>query len=72
MPGVGGLELARFARAAREDMAVVLCSGYSDTEAEAQSRAMGVIIVPKPVDQVLLARSLREALDARGPASKAA
>jgi len=72
MPGVGGLELARFARAARKDMAVVLCSGYSDTEAEAESRAMGVIIIPKPVDQALLARSLREALDARAPASKAA
>ncbi|MBL8705120.1 MAG: PAS-domain containing protein [Rhodospirillales bacterium] len=72
MPGVGGIELARSARAVHPNMPIVLCSGYSDMEAESKARDLDVTIVPKPVDRALLARALREALGAREAASKAA
>lgn len=65
MPGISGIDLARFAREARPGFPVVLCSGFSDHDAEAQARALGLApILSKPVDQVALARAIRQALDA--------
>ncbi|MCC6470508.1 MAG: PAS-domain containing protein [Alphaproteobacteria bacterium] len=71
MPGVSGLDLARFAKAQRREMPVILCSGFYDELAEVQARALGVAaILPKPVDAAKLAWTLRRALDGEREADR--
>jgi CheY-like chemotaxis protein len=64
MPGVSGVELARRLRIQREDLRVILLSGYSQ---EMYARETGsipwAVHVTKPADPALIARITREVLD---------
>lgn len=66
MPGnMTGIVLADEARRIRPGLRVLLTSGYSGHELEAASRnAVGYPLLSKPYSQELLARMVRDALDA--------
>jgi len=67
MPDLTGLELARRIRAARADLPVVLCTGYSDVLDDRALKDAGVdALMMKPVDLERLAAQLQRLLGARG------
>lgn len=63
MPGVGGLEVARAAKAARPDLPVLVVTGYSarDDLTAAEGREIDRLLV-KPVDPDALVGAVRDAL----------
>jgi two-component system, cell cycle sensor histidine kinase and response regulator CckA len=62
MPGMGGRALAEQARVVRPSMKLVFMSGYTETELPP-----GAAFLQKPFTPAVLARTVREALDARAP-----
>ena len=63
MPGgLNGFELARIARDMRNDLKVLVTSGYVNIRED--ERAPKIPILPKPYSRTELARQLRRALDA--------
>jgi signal transduction histidine kinase/CheY-like chemotaxis protein len=65
MPGMSGRELAAQLAARRPGLRVVYMSGYpGDTAARAGALAHGTAFLQKPFEPDLLARKVREALDA--------
>jgi len=71
MPGMGGLELVRLAREARNDLAIILCTGFSEelNEAEAAGRFASVLFLQKPLTRDELMQAVCGALR-RGPAPR--
>jgi CheY-like chemotaxis protein len=63
MPGVGGLEVARAAKAARPDLPVLVVTGYSERDdlTAAEGREIDRLLV-KPVDPDALVGAVRDAL----------
>ncbi|MFP7755539.1 ABC transporter substrate-binding protein [Thermodesulfobacteriota bacterium B35] len=71
MPGMGGLELVRLARGVRDDLAVILCTGFSEelNEAEAAGRFGSVLFLQKPLTRDELMRAVCGILR-QGPAPR--
>jgi signal transduction histidine kinase/CheY-like chemotaxis protein len=70
MPGaLDGIAFARVLRERRPGLPVLLMTGYAERIDEAE--ALGITVVPKPVDAALLAARLRQMLR-RAPAGEAA
>ena len=64
MPHLTGAELARKMIEIRQDMPVILCTGYSEMINEEKARNIGARgYVMKPVNRADLAKAVREALD---------
>ncbi len=66
MPGVGGLDVARAAKAARPDVPVLVVTGYSERDdiAAAEGKEVDRVLV-KPVDPDALVDAVRDALRGR-------
>ena len=65
MPGLTGSELAKAALEIRPEMPIILCTGYSSVINEEEALALGIRkYLLKPVGREVLARSVRNALDA--------
>ncbi|WP_461211323.1 PAS domain-containing hybrid sensor histidine kinase/response regulator [Desulfocurvus sp. DL9XJH121] len=63
MPGLSGTDLAKRMLEAREDLAVVLCSGYSEGLSPDKTRALGIgAFLQKPFMRDDLTRAVRRAL----------
>jgi CheY-like chemotaxis protein len=70
MPGMTGRELARFLTHERPGLRVLFISGYSDQGAEPRgSEAASEAFLQKPFTAVVLARQVRQVLDAPAPGS---
>jgi two-component system cell cycle sensor histidine kinase/response regulator CckA len=68
MPGMTGRELARFLKHERPGLRVLFISGYSDERAEPRGSEGGPeAFLQKPFTPVVLARQVRQILDAAGP-----
>jgi len=67
MPRMTGLSLAREIRAIRQDLPIILCSGYSEavTTEEAAEAGIGRFLA-KPLDMRQLAATIRELLTSAG------
>jgi CheY-like chemotaxis protein len=67
MPGMGGLEMARAAKAIAPTVPVVIVTGWADREdiASARGREVDAVLV-KPVDPDALTAAVGEALRGRG------
>ena len=64
MPGLTGIGLAREVLAIRADMAVILCTGFSDQIDEEKVQEAGISeLVMKPYKVATLARTIRRVLD---------
>ncbi len=66
MPGVGGLDVARAAKAARPDVPVLVVTGYSERDdlTAAEGKEVDRVLV-KPVDPDALVDAVRDALRGR-------
>ncbi|HEV3074639.1 MAG TPA: response regulator [Thermoanaerobaculia bacterium] len=64
LPGMSGVELARQLRAEGESVPILLLSGYGDADL-ASVTGLAVTLAEKPVRPAVLARKVRELLDAR-------
>ena len=70
MPGMTGRELARFLTHERPGLRVLLISGYSDQRAEprgSEGASEAEAFLQKPFTPAVLARHVRQILDAPGP-----
>lgn len=66
MPGLDGAQLARRLQALRNDIKVLICSGYNEHINEAAMRDSGIMgLIKKPIGMAELAQSLREIFDNR-------
>lgn len=64
MPKMTGMEMAREMKLIRSDVRVILCSGFSQTMASDQAKAIGVKeVVMKPLVRSQLAKTIRNILD---------
>ncbi len=68
MPQMNGRELAEALVARQPDLRVLFMSGYTDDQVLAQGVARGAGFLQKPFTPDVLARKVREVLDADGPA----
>ena len=65
MPEMTGISLARNVLAIRPIIPVILCTGYSETLNEEQAlKAGAAALLCKPLSRIVLATSVRKALDA--------
>jgi FixJ family two-component response regulator len=70
MPAMGGLELATRLRELRRDLKIIFTSGYSDDpEVRSQRPDLAAAFLQKPFSPSLLARVVRETIDAIPTAS---
>lgn len=66
MPHLTGIELAQKLMAARNDIPIILCTGFSEQVNEEQAKAMGIReYIMKPIPMVKLARVVKKVLDER-------
>jgi CheY-like chemotaxis protein len=66
MPQITGLELAKDLLGTNPRLPIVMCTGYSGGVTDAAVKEVGVLaLLTKPVDPRELARTVRQALDAR-------
>ena len=66
MPGMTGKELAVLAMQLREDLPIILCTGYTELITEEQALSLGITeFLVKPYTTGDIARALRRALDSR-------
>ncbi len=64
MPGLTGIDLALAVRKQRDDIPIVICSGYSPEMTMTKMRKIGISeYVMKPIDRSILAQAVRRALD---------
>lgn len=64
MPEVTGTDLTRRILAMRPGIPVILCSGMTDAEDEAEARAVGVVaVLKKPIGPGEMARTIRRVLE---------
>lgn len=67
MPGMGGLEMAKAAKAIAPTVPVVIVTGWVEREDIAQARGRDVdVVLIKPVDPDALTAAIGDALRARG------
>ncbi len=67
MPGMGGLEVARAAKAIAPSVPVVIVTGFAEREDIARARGKEVdAVLVKPVDPDALAQAVTEVGEARG------
>jgi CheY-like chemotaxis protein len=70
MPALGGREVAQLVRRARPDVRVLFLSGYADEAFEGRDPGPSEgVLLAKPFSSDLLAGTVREVLDAGGPAA---
>jgi signal transduction histidine kinase/ActR/RegA family two-component response regulator len=76
MPGLTGVDLAAEIRKLRNDIPIILCSGYSQDMTMRKMRQVGISeYVMKPIDRAILAHAVRRAMDGGrvlGPAAPSA
>lgn len=66
MPHMTGYELAQKMMAIRADIAVILCTGYSEAVSEARAQEAGIkALVIKPIKRQEIAQTVRQVLDAQ-------
>ncbi len=65
MPGMGGLELARAAKAVAPSVPVIVVTGWAEREDIASAREVSAVLV-KPVDPDTLAQAVADVALARG------
>jgi len=64
MPNMTGDELSLQVLEMRNDMPIIMCTGYSETVTEAEALAIGVKkYIQKPLTNEELAAAVREVLD---------
>ncbi len=64
MPGMTGAELAKLIRNVRQDIPIILTTGFSEPIGEQEAEAYGIdVILPKPLRRSELARGIRKALE---------
>ncbi len=64
MPNISGVELVEKVRKIRSDIPIILCTGFSSVVNEEQAESIGVrAFVMKPVEKLVLARTVRMVLD---------
>lgn len=64
MPKVTGDVLAQRMLQARQDLPIIMCTGFSPLMDEDQARALGICsLIYKPMDRTALAMAVRQALD---------
>ncbi len=64
MPHLTGAELAEKILAARPQIPIILCTGYSEVMNDAKARSIGIRkFLTKPINNRVLAQSVRELLD---------
>ncbi len=64
MPGLSGLELAANILRLREDMPIILCTGYSDVLENADTRRSGITgFLNKPFESQQLVSMIKELLE---------
>ena len=63
MPNLSGIDLARKISAIREDLPVIMCTGFFDPKVEAATHSTGIVeCLPKPLKANSLAAAVRRAL----------
>jgi PAS domain S-box-containing protein len=68
MPGISGARLAERVRSVHPEAKVIFVSGYTGEALVPQSvRESGVLFLPKPYTPAILIRTIRRALETRGP-----
>ena len=65
MPAMTGMDLLRQAAAIRNDIPIILCTGYSETLDMPVIQALGALLLPKPFTRDELASAVRSVLDRR-------
>ncbi len=66
MPEMPGIQLAKALMAIRADIPVILCTGFSESVNADQAKALGIkAFALKPIEQAVMARTIREVLDAQ-------
>ncbi len=66
MPGMTGEQLARELIAIREDIPIILCTGYSEHISEKRTEEIGIkALILKPIDMRTLIGTVRKVLDDR-------
>ncbi len=64
MPNMTGLELSQRIMGIRQDIPIILCTGFSEMVTEVQAKALGInAFLIKPILKADLARTVREVLD---------
>lgn len=72
MPGISGLELAQWIRATRPETAILLVSGFPQTDGGPAPNQIDVPFLKKPFRPIELAARIREVLDSRVDTSPSA
>jgi len=67
MPSMTGAELIREVRRVRENMPIIICTGYSASITRESAAQMGVHYLMKPIDMGSLATMVRRALEGTAP-----
>ena len=67
MPDINGLQLFDQLKAVRNDIPVIVCTGFSSKIDESESSNLGIsAVIMKPVERKEMARSIRQVLDKTG------
>ena len=67
MLGMTGMEIAQKAKKIRENIPIILYTGYMGLLTETQTQAVGIdLILTKPVDDREMAEKIRNVLDCNG------
>jgi DNA-binding NtrC family response regulator len=71
MPGIGGLDLAKLARAKRPGLPIILMSGYGQWELPPDAIAADIHLLEKPFTAHRLADAIKDALAGAVPSTDA-
>jgi FixJ family two-component response regulator len=64
MPNMTGIELQKELVAIRQDIPVILCTGFGQTVSEENAKAMGIKqLIMKPFLKIEIAKTIRRVLD---------
>lgn len=68
MPNMTGIDLAREIAAIRQDIPVILCTGFDATISKSAAKELGIqTVLNKPIRMKDLARAVRSVLDREAP-----
>ncbi len=71
MPGMNGVELARYIRARRPELAIVLCTGFGGAVDAIAAKSIGIAcVINKPFQRQELSEAIASALGKNGAAAK--
>jgi signal transduction histidine kinase len=63
MPGMTGINLAKAVKAERDDLPIILCTGYNEQISQQNTQSMGIqTLIMKPVGMQRLAQTIRDVL----------